>query len=236
MSRTDVTFPSQGLELAAWLYRPEGEGPHPIVVMAHGFSGTRELRLDAYAERFQAAGLGALVFDYRHFGASGGEPRQLLDIRRQLEDWAAAIAFARALDGVDERVALWGTSFAGGHVLEAAARDGGIAAVVSQIPFTDGLASMRVANPRVAARLTVLAARDELTRLTHRPPVRVPVAGAPGSTALMTAADALPGVEALSAGHDIDHTVCARVGSRIGTYRPGRALRRLVAPVLPCVA
>jgi dienelactone hydrolase len=63
MSRADVTFPSQGLELAAWLYRPEGDGSHPIVVMAHGFSGPRELRLDAYAERFQAAGLGALVFD-----------------------------------------------------------------------------------------------------------------------------------------------------------------------------
>jgi len=97
MSRTDVTFPSQGLELAAWSYLPEGEGPHPIVVMAHGFSGTRELRLDAYAERFQAAGLGALLFDYRHFGASPGEPRQLLDIRRQLEDWAAAIAHARTV-------------------------------------------------------------------------------------------------------------------------------------------
>ena len=46
--------------------------------MAHGFSGVREQRLDAYAERFAQAGLAVLVFDYRHFGASGGEPRQLL--------------------------------------------------------------------------------------------------------------------------------------------------------------
>ena len=59
---------------------PEGAGPHPCVVMAHGFSAVREQRLDAYAERFAAAGLAVLVFDYRHFGASQGEPRQLLSI------------------------------------------------------------------------------------------------------------------------------------------------------------
>ena len=236
MDRADVRFASGDADCAAWLYRPEGISPAPLLVMGHGLGAVREMRLDAYAERFCAAGFAALVFDYRHFGASGGEPRQLLDIGRQLEDWAAALAYARGLEGVDPaRIALWGSSFGGGHVLEAAARDGRVAAVVSQIAFTDGLASMRAADPRVAARLTVLAARDELTRITRRAPVRVPVAGAPGSTALLTAPDALPGVEALSAGHDVDHTVCARVGTRIGPYRPGRALRRIDAPVLMCI-
>jgi dienelactone hydrolase len=236
MARSDVRFASGEADCAAWLYRPEGVSPAPLVVMGHGLGAVREMRLGAYAERFADAGFAALVFDYRHFGASGGEPRQLLDIGRQLADWAAALAYARGLEGIDPgRIAMWGTSFGGGHVLEAAARDGRVRAVVSQIPFTDGPASMRVADPRVAARLTVLAARDELTRVTGRPPVRVAIAGAPGSDALMTAPDALPGVEALSAGHEIDHTVCARIGARIGLYRPGRALRRLDAPVLLCV-
>ena len=82
--------------------------------MAHGFSGVRDQRLDAYAERFAAAGLACLVFDYRHFGDSGGQPRQLLDIGRQLDDWRAAIAFARSLEEVDgDRIGLWGTSFSG---------------------------------------------------------------------------------------------------------------------------
>ena len=74
----------------------------------------REQRLDAFAERFAAAGLAALVFDYRHFGASEGEPRQLLDVKRQLTDWRSAVAYARGLAGVDgDRVAVWGTSFSG---------------------------------------------------------------------------------------------------------------------------
>ena len=143
MQRTDVVFSSDGVECAAWLYRPDGEGPHPVVVMAHGFSATREQRLDAYADRFRTAGMGVLLFDYRHFGASAGEPRQLLDIGRQQADFRAAIAHARATDWIDPaRVALFGSSFSGGHVLVVAARDPQIASVVAQCPFTDGLASL----------------------------------------------------------------------------------------------
>src|SRR5881392_1074888 len=87
MQRSDVTFQSGGTRCAAWLYRPaeNGGSPTPCVILAHGFTGVRDQRLDAYAERFAEAGLTALVLDYRYFGDSDGEPRQLLDIRRQLE-------------------------------------------------------------------------------------------------------------------------------------------------------
>ena len=143
MNRSDVTFSSGRTDCAAWLYRPDGEGPVPLVVMAHGFSATREQRLDAYAERFCAAGFGALVFDYRYFGASGGLPRQLLDIRSQQDDYRAAVAYARRLDWVDpDRVALFGSSFSGAHVLSVAAGDPLIAAVVSQGLYSDSLASL----------------------------------------------------------------------------------------------
>src|SRR5207244_5986963 len=95
--------------------------------------------------------------------------------------WAAALAYARSLGGIDhERIALWGTSFAGGHVIEAAARDGAVAAVVSQCPFTDGLAATRAASPRSLARALVLTLRDELARLRHKPPALIPLVGSNG--------------------------------------------------------
>src|SRR3954471_24666383 len=100
MERQDLTFESGGEQCAAWLYMPAGDRPHPAVVLAHGFGGVRAARLWAFAERFAAAGVAALVFDYRGFGGSGGEPRQLLSIKRQLEDWRAAVAFARGAGGV----------------------------------------------------------------------------------------------------------------------------------------
>ena len=138
VSRSDLDFPSQGIRCAGWLYRPESAntGRLPAVVMAHGFTAVRDQRLTAYAEAFASAGFAVLLFDYRHFGDSEGEPRQLLDVGRQLQDWEAAIATVRDLPDVDpERVALWGTSFGGAHAQATAARDPRIAAVVAQVPF-----------------------------------------------------------------------------------------------------
>ena len=68
--RSDVWFTSGDARCAAWLYRPDGVVNPPIVVLAHGFAAFRELRLDAYASKFAQAGYAALVFDYRHWGAS----------------------------------------------------------------------------------------------------------------------------------------------------------------------
>ena len=143
VARSDTRFPSGDLSCVASVFRPDGEEPVPLVVLAHGFSGTREMRLDAYAERFAEAGIAAMAFDYRHFGASDGEPRQLLDIRKQHEDYHAAIGYARGRAWVDpDRIAIFGSSFSGGHVLAIGAQDPRLAAIVSQCPFTDGLATM----------------------------------------------------------------------------------------------
>ncbi|MCA1680489.1 MAG: alpha/beta fold hydrolase [Actinobacteria bacterium] len=238
MTRDDVIFDSWGSRCAAWLYRPErAQGQRPCVVMAHGFGGVREARLDAYAERFAAAGLAVLVFDYRHFGASEGQPRQLLDIKLQLADWAAAIAYVRALEGVDaERVALWGTSFSGGHVIETAARDHRVAAVIAQAPFVDGLATLRAAGPLQALKLTREGLIDELRRFGGGEPHLIKTGGPPGSAAAMTSPDADSGYRALiPARSSWRDEISARVLLRLGLYRPIRVAAWVQCPLLICV-
>jgi uncharacterized protein len=234
--RLDVAFPSAGDECRGWLFMPEAERP-PLVILGPGLGATREFGLEPYARRFADAGIAALAFTYRHFGDSGGQPRQLLDIDRQLADWAAAIAYARRLEGIDgERIALWGTSFGGGHVIEAAARDGAVAAVVSQCPFTDGLAGVRAASPRSLARAVVPAIRDEVARVRSKPPVLIPLVGPHGSAALMTSPDSEPGYRALiPPGVDFENGVSARFINRVGLYRPGRSARKVAAPILFCI-
>src|SRR4051794_22265128 len=188
--RRDLTFPSGGDECAAWFYEPEGGAgaPSACVVLAHGFGGVRGARLDAFAERFAEAGFSALVFDYRHFGDSTGEPRQLLDIGRQQADYRAAIAFARTLPGIDPaRIALFGSSFSGGHAVVVAAGDPSIAAVIAQAPFADGIPTVRAAPLANVARGTVEAVADQLGALLGRPPRTIPAVGPPGSFAVMTA-------------------------------------------------
>lgn len=239
--REDVSFIS-GLNsandrISAWLYRPETDGPAPVLVMGHGLGAVRTMRLDAYAERFRAAGYACLVFDYRNFGDSEGQPRQLLDVEMQLADWAAAVGYARTLPGLDPaRIALWGTSFGGGHVIESAARLPGIAAAVAQCPFTDGLASIRAINPVTAARVTALAIRDLLGARRGKPPVMIPTAGMPGEVALMTAPDAYPGyLRLVPEGVELRNEVAARIGLKVLLYRPGRSAAKISCPILFCV-
>ena len=166
-------------------------GPVGCVVMGHGLSLTREDGIPDYAGRFAAARIAALAFDYRHWGGSEGDPCRRFSLRRQLEDWRAAVACARGLEGVDpERVAVWGMSLGGGHALTVAATDPGIAAVVALVPMTDGLAAtLKPAPPRVTVRMVGRAIRETVTRR----PARVPVAGVEGSFAVLVAPEALPG-------------------------------------------
>jgi acyl-CoA synthetase (AMP-forming)/AMP-acid ligase II len=143
-TRVDVSFPSGEADCAGWLYHPEAVTNPPVVILGHGLGATHDVRLDAFAERFAAAGVAALAFTYRYFGDSGGQPRQLLSIKRQQEDWDAAISHVKARRDVDStRIAVWGSSFGGGHAILVAARHPELAAAIAQCPFTDGLASAR---------------------------------------------------------------------------------------------
>ena len=100
-----VTFASGGERCAADLYLPQGVDKPPIVVMGHGLGGLKNFRIPAFAERFVDRGLAVLAFDYRHWGGSAGEPRQLLSPRKQLEDWHAALACAYIAQHLPTRAA-----------------------------------------------------------------------------------------------------------------------------------
>jgi fermentation-respiration switch protein FrsA (DUF1100 family) len=213
-----------------------------VIVMAHGFGAVRALRLYAYAERFAAAGYAVVAFDYRGFGDSDGQPRQVLNIKAQHADWRAALQFARTLPGVDpKRVVAWGTSFAGGHVITLAGGGESLAAIIAQVPHVSGPAAVRATGIPAALRLAPLGLKDQLHALLRRPPVYVDSAGSPGQTAVMTSPDARPGMERLIADSglkdgDYPTTVAARIVLRIGAYSPGRRARGVTCPALIQIA
>lgn len=233
----EVRFPCGEDEIVGVLDEPEGPGPHPAVVLAHGFGATRSARLDAYAERFRQAGISALAFDYRHFGESGGEPRQLLSIRRQMEDWRAAIRFIRGRPGVDpERVALWGTSFSGGYVVRLAAEDPRVTAVVSQVPFMDGVATTLALHPLSALKAGALGVADLVRAGLGGAPVYMPLVARPGAAAAMAMDEAVEGYERFYRGKEWANRVCARIGLAVPLQRPLRHAARVRCPLLVQVA
>ncbi len=228
MNRQDCCFCSGEDSCAAWLYSAASDvAAVPIVVMAHGLSGTRRDRLGAFAERFAAEGIGALVFDHRGFGDSTGEA-DLFHPARQLEDWRAAIAFARSLPRIDaDRVATLGSSMGAGNALAAAAEDARVAAVISQVPFIDMWRQAHRSSPRVTARILLAAARGS----------HLPVVGQPHEAAFINA----PGGEAgwrhvVAIGEDSRWRDRASARWLLGRpYRPARHAATLHCPWLVCI-
>ena len=237
-TRQDVRFDSGETYCSAWLYLPVGVEKPPIVVLGHGLGAVREMRLDAFSERFAAAGIATLAFTYRYFGDSGGRPRQLMSVKRQLADWDAALDFVKGCADVDgRRVAVWGSSFGGGHAITVASRHPELLAAISQCPFTDGLASAAALGVKGSLQVTPVLLRDFAARLLGRPPVMVPIAAVPGQPALMNAHDALPGYLALvPKGMVFVNHVAARVLPEIMAYRPGRSASKVKFPILFCVS
>jgi dienelactone hydrolase len=239
--RTRVSFDSGGAELVGYLHHAAGnaDGDAPCVVMGHGFSGTQD-RLFANAERFAEAGFAVLTFDYRNFGESGGQPRQLVSIEGQLEDWRAAIRFARTLEGVDpERIALWGSSLGGGHVIVVAAEDPRIAAVVAQIPFNGFPRRVEGRSTLDTLKLLWAMGADAARGILGRPPHYIPMVGAPGEVAVTATPQAQEHIASLS-GESRDtlwrNEVAPRALFAMMRYKPGDQAQRLGMPVLVSIA
>jgi uncharacterized protein len=176
--RQDIEFDAEGVTLRGWLYLPDTPtGPVPTIVMAHGFSAVKEMYLDAFAEVFAAAGLGALAFDNRNFGASDGEPRQEIDPWAQVRDYRHAITWAQARPEVDAgRIGVWGSSYSGGHVLVLAAIDKRIKCAVAQVPLVSGFRNIqRLVRQDFLAPNRALFESDRAARYRGEPPGMIPV-------------------------------------------------------------
>jgi uncharacterized protein len=155
-----VAIPSEGESLEGLLYLPEDGSPHPAVVMAGGWCYVKELAMPLVAEVFRDAGIAVLVFDYRHFGGSSGEPRRHIDPWRQIEDYRNAISWMERREEIDGgRIAVWGISYSGAHVLVLGAIDPRVRALCSVVPVIDGWDNLRLSHGTVSFRALLEALR-----------------------------------------------------------------------------
>ncbi len=166
--RREVGFPSQGVQLRGWLYVPANwsRAENPAIVMANALTAVKEITLPIYAERFAAAGFVTLVFDYRFWGASGGEPRNQIIPYEMLQDIRNAITWLAMQPEVDpDRIGGWGVSLGGGHMLYLASFDRRLKAVVATATSVNGVATQeRQMDLEMMKAIMVQVGQDRVQR------------------------------------------------------------------------
>lgn len=127
-SMETMQIPSHGALMNALVYVAAGAGPHPAVILLHGFPGN-ERNLDL-AQDMRRAGWDVLYFNYR---GSWGTPGDF-SFSHGIEDTAAALAYLRRPDVAGKlrldptRIVLVGHSMGGFMTVQAAAADPAIKA------------------------------------------------------------------------------------------------------------
>jgi pimeloyl-ACP methyl ester carboxylesterase len=232
-----VGFPCRGVRCAAWLTLPAGPSPHPAVVLVHGLGATHDMMLAQYEQHFAAAGIATLAFDYRNTGASDGRPRQHISTRAQRHDVVAALEYLEARPEVDgERIGLWGTSLGGMNVVRVAADRDDIAVAVVQCPIVHGPAAARRLGLLSVLRLTPAIAEDLLRVVLRCGRRYVPIVGAPGSVAMVTATGAESGWQStLPPDGHFDNRIAAADAVAMVMTSATRHARRIDAPLLVCI-
>ena len=180
--RTDVSFKSDGMECRGWLFLPDGAtGPVPAIVLCDGATGVKEILTGSWAEDFSRRGFAALAFDYRYSGESEGQPRGTIYPHLQLDDVRAALDFVSGHPGVDaKRLALWGASLGGAHVLMLGAIDPRVKAVVSVVPYLGYRQAIEDGKPEILKSTARWLSAAKTKRNATGVVETIPAVGRPG--------------------------------------------------------
>ncbi len=132
----------QGQRIAAMAHIPEGNGPHPAVMMLHGFTGDKVESHYLFVKTARAlaqAGFVALRFDFRGSGESEGR-FQDVTIPGEIEDALTVLSWLAEQPYVDvDRLGVLGLSMGGCVAAHVAGADPRIKALVLWAAVADPL-------------------------------------------------------------------------------------------------
>ena len=188
------------------------------------------MRLNEYAERFASAGYACFLFDYRNFGASDGNQRQLINVKMQLEDWNNAIEFIKIDKRVDgTNLLIFGSSFSGGHVIWLSAHRNDIKAAIVQCPYTDTMATIKAVSPLYILKRAPFVIADVLSCITGYHPVMLKLSSYKGENAFMKADEEI--TKRFIGNADFINEAPARTLLEFVKYSPGKYLSKIKNPI-----
>ncbi|KAJ7638212.1 Alpha/Beta hydrolase protein [Roridomyces roridus] len=239
-TRETLKVPSfeDGVALDVWFFKPTGPGPFPVVVAGHGMTVIKDAGMAAFGKRWALdADYASLIFDYRYFGASDGEPRNFVSLSNQRQDFESIIRWVRQQPDLflSSKIVLMGSAMSALIVTQLALDEEGLAGVMAHSPMLDGYDTVMAAgfNPRLLFWATVDRVRGNL----GLSPTFIRAVGRPTEFALLNSPSSHPGFTAMFAQGETPfekapNLINPRVIFEFMSARPGRQLGRARCPVL----
>ncbi|NEP84785.1 MAG: alpha/beta hydrolase [Okeania sp. SIO3B3] len=135
----NITFESNNQTLAGNLYLPDDyqQGTKlPGVIVTGAWTTVKEQMPATYAEEMADRGYAVLTFDFRNWGKSEGNERQLENPTNKTEDIIAAANYLTTLPEVDaSRIAGLGICASAGYMVDAAVQSDDIQAIALVAPW-----------------------------------------------------------------------------------------------------
>jgi len=144
---TEVFYPSGSLRIQAYLYKPDGDGPFPVVIYNHGSRAGRERRsmpFEYIGRLLTRAGYVVLVPERRGYGGSDGPTwsedvgndrgqRFIARLQEETDDVLAARDYLRTLPFADtKRIGIMGWSLGGIVTMFVVSRSSAFAVAIDQ--------------------------------------------------------------------------------------------------------
>ncbi|EJC99630.1 alpha/beta-hydrolase [Fomitiporia mediterranea MF3/22] len=238
-TRETVKIPSvdRGVNLDVWLYKPARPAPFPVIVAGPGLTVVKAAGFQPFGERWAEAGYASLILDFRFFGDSDGEPRNLAVIKKQVEDYRSVLQWARQhpeLFNLD-KIVVMGSASSGLVMATLAIEEPGLAGAMGHCPLMDGYATLMAGEPK--PRLLFWAAVDWIRSKIGLSPLFIKCAGNPGELALLDTPSVAPGFEFMFAQSgkpfaEYPNTIAPRFSFDLLSSRPGAKLKDAKCPVL----
>ncbi|MDQ9008943.1 alpha/beta fold hydrolase [Acinetobacter gerneri] len=219
--------------IAADFYKPKNVKKPAVIVMAHGFAALRQFRLIPFAQRFAQAGYAVVLFDYRNWGGSTGFPREMISLKKQLEDWKSVIQYVSTQKNINTRkIVLWGTSLSGGYALTLATEMKNINAIMVQVPYVDGTECAKYYPIQYLPKALKLSSQDYMGAKVGITPKTLPVVH-PFSLCFIPGQDSYNGyMSIVNPDYFWSGEVPARVFFNLMRFRPIQNVRSINIPVL----
>lgn len=148
MRHEQLRFMVDGDAVVGDLHLPAGAGPHPGVVVGGPMTSVKEQVTGVYARALAERGIAALALDHRHYGESGGRPRQYEHHEHKVADLRAGLgALAEHAEVDGERLGAVGVCLGAGYAMWAAVDEPRIRALGMVAGYYRDVAEMRAKDP-----------------------------------------------------------------------------------------